>query len=127
MSVRVIAPEPAHTTATPNATMTRLATPTLGSRTLSTWRVEMEAGATGPTHTVDREQVWTLTTGTLTFTTTGEGEGALVTAGQTVVVPAGLERRVQAGDRGARAHVAMPSDGRVSTPEQGPHPLPWAS
>lgn len=125
MPLQVITPAPEHTVTTPNATMTRLATPSLGTSALSTWRVTMDPGASGPTHTVDHEQVWTVTTGTLTITTGTHTD--TVTTGQTAVLPAGLERRVHAGTDGAHALVAMHSDGQVSTPGQTPRPLPWAA
>ncbi|MCF6522171.1 cupin domain-containing protein [Streptomyces sp. JJ36] len=132
--------------------MTPLAAPSTGSTTLSTWRVRMEPGASGPLHTVDREQVWTVLSGALAVTTGDRTE--TVRAGQTLVLPAGTERRVRTAgdaapesdvvpagavppddtgvpdDAGAggpvEALVAMPADGRVSTPDQGPRPLPWA-
>jgi quercetin dioxygenase-like cupin family protein len=51
-------------TETPNATMTTLASPTLGgTATLSLWRVAYAAGASGPLHTMDSEQIWTLESG----------------------------------------------------------------
>ncbi len=46
--MQVVAPSPAHVTATPNAVMTGLAAPSRGSTELSTWRVQMEAEAAGP-------------------------------------------------------------------------------
>lgn len=125
MPVHVVTPQPDHTITTPNATMTRLATPSLGTRTLSTWRVHMAPGTAGPLHTVDEEQVWTVSAGALTVEAQG-GTGEAV-AGCTVVIPPGLERRIHAGDEGAVALVAMPAGGRVTTPAQGPRPLPWAA
>ncbi len=122
--MHVISPEPEHTVTTPNGVMTRLATPSLGTSALSTWRVRTEPGARGPLHTVDREQVWTVTAGTLTFTTEDRTETA--TAGQTVVLPPHLERRVHTGDEPAEALVAMPAGGLVSTPGEDARPLPWA-
>lgn len=69
--MQVVAPSPAHVTATPNAVMTGLAAPSRGSTELSTWRVRMEAEAAGPVHTADREQVWTVLNGALEFTCEG--------------------------------------------------------
>lgn len=80
---------------TPNATMTTLASPTLGpSAGLSLWRVEMEPGITGPLHTFDREQLWTVLDGELTITV--EGTPSDLAAGDTIVIPAATERQVHA-------------------------------
>jgi quercetin dioxygenase-like cupin family protein len=82
-------------TETPNATMTTLASPTLGpTEGLSLWRVEMEAGAAGPFHTFDSEQLWTALTGEVTIAL--DGAPTELGAGDTVVIPAGVERQVTA-------------------------------
>jgi hypothetical protein len=48
----------ARITSTPNATMTTLASPTLGATDgRSLWVVDMTAGATGPMHIFDTEQI----------------------------------------------------------------------
>lgn len=120
----VITASPEHVTTTPNATMTGLAAPSRGSSELSTWQVDMPAGATGPEHSVSREQVWTLTAGSLEVTF--EGRTEKVAAGQTVVLPADAARRIHATET-FRAHVAMRADGVVSVPgEEEPRILPWA-
>lgn len=80
---------------TPNATMTTLASPTLGATAgLSMWQVEMAAGAQGPRHVFDSEQVWTVLEGQLAAVVTGE-ESEL-RAGDTVVLPADAERQLSA-------------------------------
>jgi quercetin dioxygenase-like cupin family protein len=82
-------------TETPNATMTTLASPTLGSTDgLSLWRVEMEPGITGPLHAFDSEQLWTVLDGELTVTV--DGEPTELGAGDTVVFPPTVERQVHA-------------------------------
>ncbi|MFJ9939445.1 cupin domain-containing protein [Streptomyces erythrochromogenes] len=120
----VITVSPEHVTTTPNATMTGFAAPSRGSSELSTWQVDMPAGATGPEHSASREQVWTLTAGSLEVTF--EGRTERVTAGQTLVLPADAARRIHAPET-FRAHVAMCADGVVSVPgEEEPRILPWA-
>ncbi|MFJ7958915.1 VOC family protein [Streptomyces sp. NPDC096319] len=109
----VITPRADHVTVSPNATMAGLAAASRGSTALSTWTVTMNAGATGPEHSVDREQVWTVTAGALEVTCDGRSEK--VTAGQTLILPPYLLRRVHAPER-AQAHVSMPADGVVSVP-----------
>ncbi|MFJ5077035.1 hypothetical protein ACIP8Z_20880 [Streptomyces sp. NPDC088553] len=81
----MITPSPESVTVSPDATMTGLAAPSRGSAELSTWTVEMAAGATGPEHTISREQVWTITCG---------GRTEKVAAGRTVILPPDLVRRV---------------------------------
>ncbi|WNF29309.1 VOC family protein [Streptomyces sp. C11-1] len=120
----VITPAPDHVTVSPNATTAGLAAPSRGSTELSTWTVMMDAGATGPEHFISREQVWTVTTGALEVTCGGRTEK--VTAGQTLILPAGLLRRIHAPER-AEAHVSMRSDGVSSVPgTEGTRELPWA-
>jgi quercetin dioxygenase-like cupin family protein len=85
----------ARRTKTPNATMVTLASPTQGgAESLSMWRVEMAAGARGPLHAFDAEQLWTVIAGTVTITV--DGEAADLHAGDTLVVPAGAVRQVLA-------------------------------
>ncbi|MFJ9765097.1 cupin domain-containing protein [Streptomyces erythrochromogenes] len=120
----MITPSPEHVTTTPNATMTGLAAPSRGSSELSTWRVDMPAGGTGPEHSVSREQVWTLTAGSLEVTF--EGRTETVAVGRTLVLPADAPRRIHAPEAFS-AHVAMRADGVVSVPgEDEPRVLPWA-
>ncbi|HEX4009355.1 MAG TPA: cupin domain-containing protein [Solirubrobacteraceae bacterium] len=97
---------------TPNATMTTLASPTLGSSGgLSLWTVEMEAGARGPLHVFDSEQLWTVLAGELSIAV-GEDSLALF-AGDTIVLPAGAERQVTA-TTAARIVVCGHGGGRVT-------------
>ncbi|MEU7011360.1 VOC family protein [Streptomyces sp. NPDC046332] len=120
----VITPSADHVTVSPNATMAGLAAPSRGSTELSTWTVTMDAGATGPEHSISREQVWTVTAGALEVTCLGRTEK--VAAGQTVILPPGLLRRIHAPER-SEAHVSMPADGVASVPgTEGTRELPWA-
>lgn len=82
-------------TETPNAVMTTLASPTQGQTAgLSLWRVSMSRDAEGPHHVFDTEQVWTVLSGTASVLV-GEATHQLA-AGDTVVLPAGVARRVTA-------------------------------
>ncbi|MER6389789.1 cupin domain-containing protein [Streptomyces sp. NPDC059382] len=122
--MRVIHPSPDHVTVTPNATMTGHAAPSRGSAELSTWYVDMPAGSAGPEHSVTREQVWTVTSGTLEVTSGGRTE--TVAAGRTLVLPPDVPRRISSPER-FEAHVAMRADGIVSvTGAEGTRTLPWA-
>lgn len=82
-------------TETPNATMTTLASPTLGgTKNLSLWKVRMQPGASGPVHAFDTEQVWHLIDGHATI----EIDGIIHTlsAGDTLLVSAMATRQVKA-------------------------------
>jgi quercetin dioxygenase-like cupin family protein len=110
----------ARTTRTPNATMTTLASPTLGATSSrSLWLVEMAAGATGPIHVFDTEQIWTVIDGNVAIEI--EGVDHPLDTGDTLVIPAGAERQVHAttacrmlvtGDATATASVPGESESR---------------
>ncbi|MEU9028961.1 VOC family protein [Streptomyces sp. NPDC048383] len=121
---RVIAPSADDVTVSPNATMTGLASPSRGSAELSTWTVTMNASATGPEHSISREQIWTVTTGALEMTCDGRTEK--VSAGQTLILPPDLVRQIHAPEH-TEAHVSMRADGVASVPgTEGTRELPWA-
>jgi len=110
----------ARTTSTPNATMTTLASPTLGATSgRSLWLVDMIAGATGPMHVFDTEQIWTVIDGHATIEI--DGAARALGAGDTLVIPARAERQVHAatacrmlvtGDATAIASVPGESESR---------------
>ena len=63
------------------------ANPGSGSKEICAWRAEIPAATTGLPHTVSREEVIHVLTGTLRFTV--DGEAAELITGDTVIVPAG--------------------------------------
>jgi quercetin dioxygenase-like cupin family protein len=82
-------------TETPNATMTTLASPTLGaSGGLSLWQVEMSAGQSGPRHAFDSEQMWSVQAGRVVVDV--GSESCQLERGDTVSLPAGVERQIHA-------------------------------
>jgi quercetin dioxygenase-like cupin family protein len=110
----------ARITSTPNATMTTLASPSLGATSgRSLWLVEMSAGATGPLHLFDSEQIWTVIDGAAAIEI--DGVEHPLEAGDTLVIPAEAQRQVNAatdcrmlvtGDAKAIARVAGESESR---------------
>ena len=110
----------ARTTSTPNATMTTLASPTLGATSgRSLWLVEMTADATGPMHVFDTEQIWTVIDGRVTIEI--DDVARPLDAGHTLVIPAEARRQVHAttacrmlvtGDANATASVPGESEPR---------------
>jgi quercetin dioxygenase-like cupin family protein len=109
-------------TATPNAVMTTYASASLGGSATAMWRVEMAPDASGPRHRFDVEQVWTVLDGTAEVLL--DGETTTVGAGDTLVLPAGLPRRIHADPAagftalvaGASAAHAIPEGGEPVTP-----------
>ncbi|MBW8806067.1 MAG: cupin [Catenulisporales bacterium] len=110
---------------TPSATMTTLASPTLGAAERPLWRVDVTPGApAGPLHVINVEQIWTFTAGGARVEL--DGEPFEVRAGDTIVLPGEAERRVT-GDpergftaivtsaAGVRAWV-VPKDGEGMVP-----------
>jgi len=96
---------------TPNAVMTTLASPAQGRAELALWRVEMTAGQRGPEHTFDVEQTWTVVSGGTEIEL--DGETHALSAGDTIVLPAGAFRRVTAGGDGVEALVACRAGARA--------------
>ena len=112
-------------TETPNAVMTTVASPTVGATTaLAVWRVRMEPGQAGPEHAFDSEQVWTVVAGTARFAV--EGVESRLVAGETIVLPAGVTRRIRA-DGEFEALVAGCAGARVSAAGHDGTIPPWVA
>ena len=123
----VVSRTQARTTVTPNATMTTLASPTVGATSgLSLWQVAMDAGQQGPWHTFDTEQLWTVQSGTVNVASL-DGH-VVLRPGDTIVVPAGAERQITAASD-ARLIVCGPADGvATARGEDAPRGTPaWIS
>jgi mannose-6-phosphate isomerase-like protein (cupin superfamily) len=112
------------TTRTPAAVMVSLATPTVSSKEVSTWRLHLPAQQCSPEHTIDRDQVYMPLTGSFTFV--GETGTVVAGPGDAIIVPGGEKRQFSAGDQDAEALVAMLTDGAVILPDGGKMPVPWA-
>jgi quercetin dioxygenase-like cupin family protein len=106
---------------TPNAVMTTLASPTLGGTQQSIWRVETIAGAAGPLHVIDREQIWTFLEGGATVEL--DGEATMVGPGDTVVLPADRPRRLTT-DSGYAAIVTAPAGARAGLADSSERSTP---
>jgi quercetin dioxygenase-like cupin family protein len=108
---------------TPNGVMTTSASPSLGgSAALSLWWVEMAAGAVGPPHVFDSEQLWSLVDGSAEIEI--DGEVQRLEAGDTAVLPAGVTRRISA-TTAVRAVVCGYGTAIVSVPgEDAPRGTP---
>lgn len=112
-------------TTTPNATMTTLASPTLGGAESSLWLVEMPAAVRGPEHSFAGEVLWAITAGCGTVAI-GGGERPFE-AGDTLVIPAGEMRQFTAGVAGFSAAVTV-RDGEVTRGNGDPAGVPlWVA
>lgn len=111
MTIQHVRGGDARRTATPNAVMTTCASPTQGgSENLSLWTVEMDAGAAGPVHVFDSEQLWTVLSGRLEMTI--DAATFELAEGDSIVVAAGRTRRIRANSA-ARAVVCGRGDAVV--------------
>jgi quercetin dioxygenase-like cupin family protein len=109
---------------TPNAIMRTLAAPSTGAAELSVWEVQMRAGQQGPVHAVDREQVWLVVAGALRARIAAET--SVAETGDTLVVAAGVERRIEAATD-LTAIVSSVAGSVVTTPDSpAGRALPWA-
>jgi quercetin dioxygenase-like cupin family protein len=108
---------------TENAVMTTLASPTQGDASvLSMWQVAMRHGQGDSDHTVDSEQIWHVTSGELVIAV--EQERVRLAAGDTLVVPEAVARRVTALTD-ATAVVCGFGDAIVSSPGEASSTPPW--
>lgn len=113
---------------TPNAVMTTLASPTLGGAGHALWQVRMSAGAAGPHHRMSGEQIWTVLDGGVTVELGGDPP-AVLSKGDTVVLPAGRLRRLTADPlAGMSALVTGPGDARAELADGTDRGVPgWIS
>ncbi|TYB59130.1 cupin [Nonomuraea sp. PA05] len=101
---------------TPGGVMTTFASPAQGGATRSLWKVEAKAGAVGPVHDFDSEQVWSWVAGAATVEL--GGRTYTVAAGDTVVMPARTVRRVLADPgTGYTALVTAPGGAQAFGPD----------
>lgn len=92
-------------TTTPNATMTTLASPTLGGAESSLWLVEMPPEQEGPEHAFAGEILWAITSGSGRVRVAGADHP--LAAGDTLVLPPGEIRQFTAGPTGFTAVVTV--------------------
>lgn len=124
--MQIIAADARRATVTPNATMTTLASPTLGHATSSLWLVEMNPDVAGPMHAFAEEVVWAVTAGSATLRV--DDVERRLGPGDTVVLPGGSMRQFVAGTDGCTAVATTAGTGEVT--RQDGHPAgtpPWVA
>lgn len=108
----------------PGVEFTVYASPSRGSESLCTWRLTVDAGMRGnEAHTIDRDEVFMVLSGTVQVTPDGEKLGP----GDAVVVPAGEPIQVSnLGETVAEVYVAITA-GFTGTMADGTQVQPpWA-
>ncbi len=111
--------------ATPAATMRTYASPTTPAATeVAVRRTEMTAGVSGPLHAVDTDQVVVVVEGNLSAEI--DGCGCDVPAGDSLLLPAGSQRRLTAGKAGLVTLTASAPGATARAGDADPTPVPWA-
>jgi quercetin dioxygenase-like cupin family protein len=108
----------------PGARFQTLASPSLGSQETSVWRVRLEPGTPGLPHSVTREQVFVVLAGSATAALDGAAQE--LSAGSTLVLPAGVELCLSTGDEALEALVCLPVGGQGVVGDGDPFTPPWA-
>jgi mannose-6-phosphate isomerase-like protein (cupin superfamily) len=108
----------------PGVEFTGLAAPSRGSAGLCTWRLTVDAGLVGKeSHTIDRDEVFMVLSGTVQVTPDGEKLGP----GDAMVVPAGEPIQLSnLGDTAAELYVAITAGFTGTLPDGTTITPPWA-
>ena len=110
---------------TPAATMRTYASPSTAiPAPFAVWRTEMAAGAVGPLHVVDVDQVVVVVSGQLHADV--DGRKMVVPAGDSALLPAGVERRLAAGPEDLVTVSASQPGGTARIGAGDPVAVPWA-
>lgn len=125
--MRIVRSTESRRSETPAGVMTTFASPALGGAAAPVWKVEAAAGAPGPVHHIDAEQVWIVLGGTVAVIV--DGEAAELAEGDTVVVPADAARQFTAGPEGFTAIVQGPAGMQAYMPGKEDQKItpPWTA
>jgi quercetin dioxygenase-like cupin family protein len=108
----------------PHARFTSLATPSRGSRETSVWRVQLEPSVETATHSLTREEIFIVLSGTVRALIAGEQSDAH--AGDAIVVPRDTKVRLSCVGGAAEVICCLPVGGKARL-EDGPlFTPPWA-
>jgi mannose-6-phosphate isomerase-like protein (cupin superfamily) len=123
MSVRPRPTEPTHQL--PGAAFTALATPSVGSVDTAVWEVRLEPGHPARPHTLTRQEVFVVLSGTGTASL--DGVQHPLQPGDVLVVPVATEFALAAaGVEGLVALCCLPVGGQVVIGDGDPFTPPWA-
>lgn len=101
-----------------------LAVPSRGSAELAVWALEVAPGAVSEPHSVDREEVFVLRSGTVSATVAGVE--SVLAAGDALIVPVGAELRLRNDGERAAHLTACTSAGMKGTVGGQTFSPPWA-
>lgn len=109
----------------PNAQFTSLATPTRGSRETSVWRVRLEAGGAPVPHSVTREEIFVVLSGTVRVQWEDSAQNAK--PGDVILVPPQVRFALAcANDQPAEMLCCLPVGGQACLPDGVAFTPPWA-
>jgi quercetin dioxygenase-like cupin family protein len=104
---------------------TSLATPLRGATRTSVWQVEIDPGTTATPHSLTSEEVFVVLAGTATVRIGDDGSRA--SAGDAIVVPAGVPFELSnGGDGPLRLLCCMPVGGQARLDDGTTFTPPWA-
>jgi mannose-6-phosphate isomerase-like protein (cupin superfamily) len=104
---------------------TSLASPTRGSRETSIWQVEIDAGSEPTPHSLSREEVFVVLSGTATVHIDGVEETAA--SGDAIIVPPGVVFELRnAGSAPLRLLCCLPVGGQACMADGAFFTPPWA-
>ena len=101
-----------------------LASPSLGSEETSVWRVQLEPGTPGLPHRLTREEIFVVVSGSAKATL--DGTAHRLSAGSTLVLPAGVKLALETGAEPLEAIVCLPVGGQGVVGDGAPFTPPWA-
>jgi quercetin dioxygenase-like cupin family protein len=102
-----------------------LASPSVGSEETSVWRLRLEPGTPGVPHRVTREEIFVVLDGSATASLDGAPQP--LTAGSTLILPAGVELSLETGADSLEAIVCLPVGGQGVIGDGEPFTPPWAA
>jgi quercetin dioxygenase-like cupin family protein len=109
----------------PGTRFQTLASPSLGSRETSVWRVRLEPSTPGVPHRVTREEIFVVLSGSATASL--DGTAQRLAAGSALVLPAGVELSLATDDEPLEAIVCLPVGGQGIVGDGEPFTPPWAA
>ena len=101
-----------------------LASPSLGAEETSVWHLYLEPGTPGLPHRVTREEIFVVVSGSATASL--DGTAHPLSAGSTLVLPAGVELSLETGAETLEAIVCLPVGGQGVVGDGEPFTPPWA-
>jgi quercetin dioxygenase-like cupin family protein len=108
----------------PHARFCSLATPSRGASETCVWRVQLSASNEPPPHSLTREEVFVVLSGTVRVSLNAVTEHA--EAGDAIVVPAGTELSLSSVSESAELLCCLPVGGQARFADGEAFTPPWA-